>query len=133
MSYSYDSVFSETPFFSLWFKKNTSISFTPKSDNLSTFGTNHPRMPIVKFTYALKRFFPDLKDTSLQAATLTELVAAVDDVYPGIRRYVLDEQGALRQHVNIFVNGELIRDRRHLSDAFAPDSEIYIMQALSGG
>lgn len=90
-------------------------------------------MPTVKFTYALKRFFPALKDTELQVASLPEVLDSVDAIYPGLRGYVLDEQGAVRKHVNIFIDGEMIKDRAELSDAFRSDSEIYIMQALSGG
>lgn len=90
-------------------------------------------MPTVKFTYALRRFFPQLKDTPVRGGTLPGLLEAVDGHYPGIRSYIVDERGALRKHVNIFINGELIRDRESLSDAFDENSEILIMQALSGG
>ncbi len=90
-------------------------------------------MPIVKFTYALKRFFPDLADTPVKSKNLPDLLDAVDIHYPGIRSYLLDEQGQLRKHVNIFIEGELIRDREGLSDSFQKDSEVVIMQALSGG
>ena len=90
-------------------------------------------MPIVKFTYALKRFSPDLTDTSVNGNSLSELLNGIDLHYPGLRSYILDEQGRLRKHVNIFIEGELIRDREGLSDAFQKDSEVVIMQALSGG
>jgi hypothetical protein len=49
------------------------------------------------------------------------------------RGYVLDERGAVRWHMLVFVNGEPIQDRINLSDAVPPDGEVYIMQALSGG
>jgi hypothetical protein len=49
------------------------------------------------------------------------------------RAYVLDEQGAVRPHMVVFVNGRQIRDRQHLSDPVPRDSEIYVAQALSGG
>lgn len=90
-------------------------------------------MPTVKFTYALKRFFPQLKDTTAKGHTLSNVLAEIDKAYPGIRSYVLDEQGQLRKHVNIFIDGNLLKDRTLLSDAFGENSEIYIMQALSGG
>ena len=90
-------------------------------------------MPTVKFTYALRRFFPQLKDTPVQSGTLPEVLQAIDRHYPGIQGYIVDERGSLRKHVNIFINGELIRDREKLSDAFNENSEIFIMQALSGG
>lgn len=90
-------------------------------------------MPTVKFTYALKRFFPDLKETPVQSDNLPALLERIDQHYPGIQHYIVDERGALRKHVNIFIDGELIRDREQLSDAFSENSEVYIMQALSGG
>ena len=49
------------------------------------------------------------------------------------RSYVLDDQGQLRRHMIIFVNGEMIRDRVALSDPVSPDAEVDVMQALSGG
>ncbi len=90
-------------------------------------------MPTVKFTYALKRFFPKLKDTSANGKTLQEIFKEIESDYPGIKSYVLDEQGSLRRHVNIFINGKMINDRTKLTDEFSSNSEIYIMQALSGG
>lgn len=90
-------------------------------------------MPTVKFTYALKKFFPGLKNTPAKGRTLGEILEEMDVNYPGVRSYVLDEQGRLRQHVNIFIDGTIIKDRAALSDLFSEDSEIYILQALSGG
>ena len=90
-------------------------------------------MPTVKFTYALRRFFPGLKDTPANGSTLKEVLQEVEGRYPGIRSYILDEQGSLRRHVNIFIDGALINDRTKLNDGFNDHSEIYIIQALSGG
>jgi len=90
-------------------------------------------MATIKFTYALKRFFPGLKDTPAKGNTLAEIFHAAEESFPGIRSYLLDEQGRLRQHVNIFIDGNLIKDRNDLNDPFSDNSEVYIMQALSGG
>ncbi len=49
------------------------------------------------------------------------------------RGYVLDEQGALRKHMAIFVNGRQITDRQHLTDPLGSEDVVDIMQALSGG
>ena len=46
---------------------------------------------------------------------------------------MLDEQGALRHHVVVFVDGVQVRDRATLGDAVDAGGEIYVMQALSGG
>lgn len=90
-------------------------------------------MATIKFTNALRRFFPTLSETELEAATLSEVLTKLESQHPGLRNYIVDEQGALRKHVNIFIDGDLIHDRESLSDSFGEQSEIYIMQALSGG
>ena len=90
-------------------------------------------MPTVKFTKALKGFFPQLKETSANGKTLQEILHEIEASYPGMCSYVLDEQGSLRKHVNIFIDGSIINDRTKLTDSFSENSEIYIIQALSGG
>jgi molybdopterin converting factor small subunit len=65
--------------------------------------------------------------------TVRETLEAVFRSSPTLRSYILDDQAALRKHVTVFVDGEQIRDRQHLSDPVSPGSEIFIMQALSGG
>ena len=49
------------------------------------------------------------------------------------RSYVLDDQSALRKHMTIFVDGQMVRDRRRLEDAVSDTSIIHVLQALSGG
>ena len=90
-------------------------------------------MPYVKFTRSLDRFFPDLADVTVEADTVADVVAAVDARFPGLASYIVDERGALRRHVNIFVGEDLIHDRDALSDPVKPDSRVFIFQALSGG
>lgn len=61
---------------------------------------------------------------------------ALDEVFaahPLLQRYLLDDQGQLRQHVNVFVNEDLARDRRGLSDTIAEGDRIHVLQAVSGG
>ena len=90
-------------------------------------------MARVKFTPNLVRFFPDLRECEVEATTIAEAIRAVDQRWRGLGDYIVDEQGALRKHVNIFVGDALIRDKQTLSDEVSADTEIYIMQALSGG
>jgi len=49
------------------------------------------------------------------------------------RNYVLDDQSALRKHMTIFVDGQMVRDRKRLEDAVRETSVIHVLQALSGG
>lgn len=66
-------------------------------------------------------------------ATVRDALEGAFSRFPRVRGYVLDEQGALRQHVVVFLDGRTISDRRLQSDAIRAGSEIYVMQALSGG
>lgn len=90
-------------------------------------------MAIIKFTYALKRFYPDLDDLEVEVENVNEVLDKIDTKYSGIKNYLIDDRGALRKHVNIFVDGELILDREKMTDILKTESEVFIMQALSGG
>jgi hypothetical protein len=86
----------------------------------------------VVFTQNIQRHVP-CPETSADGATVRDVLEHVFADNPRARSYVLDDQGALRRHMNIFVDGRVITDRRGLSDAVAPDGSIYVFQALSGG
>ena len=87
---------------------------------------------MVSFTCALERFLP-APSTAVEGGTVGAALAAVFALRPALRGYVLDDQGALRQHVAIYVSGRLVSDRIGLTDPVGPDDEIYVFQALSGG
>lgn len=92
-------------------------------------------MAKVELTRHLYSFFPDLegKDIVVDASTVADVVREMEKIAPGFAFYVCDELGRLRRHVNIFVEEERIADRQRLTDGLAPDSRVFIMQALSGG
>ncbi|SHN67843.1 ThiS family protein [Duganella sacchari] len=68
-----------------------------------------------------------------RAADLRSALDACFADHPRLRGYVLDEQGCLRENVVIFIDGQRARDPKRLDDALAPQSQVYILQALSGG
>lgn len=92
-------------------------------------------MATVQLTPHLFTFFPDLKGRELvvEATTVAEVVGEMEKIAPGFAFYVCDERGRLRTHVNIFIGEERVADRGRLTDRVAPDSRVFIMQALSGG
>ena len=90
-------------------------------------------MAKVKLTSALKRFFPTLSDMEVKASCIRDVLVVLEEKYPGISNYLVDDTGRLRQHVNIFVKGELIQDRTTLTDQLNDQDEVLIFQALSGG
>lgn len=69
----------------------------------------------------------------VEASTVGEALAQAFAREPRIRGYLLDDQGTLRKHMALFVNGVPLTDRRTFGDPVAPDSEIVVLQALSGG
>jgi len=86
----------------------------------------------VVFTQNLKRHVECPAETVI-GATVRAVLDAVFAANPRLRGYVLDDQGTLRHHMMVFVDGEPITDRRDLSDPVRDASEVYVMQALSGG
>lgn len=72
-------------------------------------------------------------ETVADGATVREVLDNVFAGNPQARGYVLDDQGALRKHISVFVDGALIRDRARLSDPVAETGAVYVFQALSGG
>jgi sulfur-carrier protein len=64
------------------------------------------------------------------APTLADALEALNERYPGMRFRVVDEQGAVRRHIKIFVDGVLARD---LATPVRPEGELMIVGALTGG
>jgi len=89
-------------------------------------------VPKVVFTQNLQ-VHVEVPPTEVVGRTVREALEAVFRVHQRARSYVLDEGGAVRPHMVIFVDGKPISDRQTLSDSVPADGEIYIMQALSGG
>jgi molybdopterin converting factor small subunit len=89
-------------------------------------------MVTVSFTQNVQRHV-DCPPCEVAGQNLREVLDAVFDGNPRARGYVLDEHGALRKHMIIFINGEQLRDRERLSDPVPDGGEVMIFQALSGG
>jgi molybdopterin synthase sulfur carrier subunit len=89
-------------------------------------------MPIVAFAPALTRHVA-CPEQQVDAATLRSALDAAFRAAPALRGYVLDEQGAVRKHVAVFVNGEMIRSRGELGQPLAPEDRVMVIQALTGG
>jgi sulfur-carrier protein len=66
-------------------------------------------------------------------ATLGDALAALGALYPGVARRVLDEQGEVRPHINLFVGGDCVRFGEGLATRLPEGCEIAILPAVSGG
>lgn len=89
-------------------------------------------MPRVTFTANLQRHL-DCPSLDVEGGRVVEVLAAVFAQRPMLRSYIVDDQGRLRRHVNVFVNNVMISDRDGLGDSVGPDDEVFVFQALSGG
>jgi hypothetical protein len=89
-------------------------------------------MADVAFTPNLQRHV-ECPRRDAPGSTVREVLEGVFADNPRLRGYIVDEHGALRRHMTVFVDGRQISDRERLSDRVGPKSEIYVMQALSGG
>ena len=89
-------------------------------------------MTKVVFTSNIQRHVA-CPEVEMAGGTVREVLENVFAANPQARSYVLDEQSALRRHMIIFVDGNVIQDRVRLTDAVTETSSIYVFQALSGG
>ena len=69
----------------------------------------------------------------LVAADLRALLTELERLQPALHRAVCDDTGAVRRHVNLFVNNEHMRDRHGLDTPLIPGDAVTIMPAVSGG
>jgi len=84
----------------------------------------------VRIPTPLRSYTAGASTVSAEGATVAAVLTDLDAQFPGLRFRMVDEQGALRTHMKVFVNQESVRD---LSTALDGVEEITLMQALSGG
>ena len=89
-------------------------------------------MAKVHFTSNLRRHV-DCPAVEVAATNVHQALTQAFAKNQRLKTYVLDDQGSLRKHMRILVDGMAIKDLEHFNDAVQPTSEVWVMQALSGG
>lgn len=89
-------------------------------------------MPKVVFTTNIQRLV-ECPDANVSGEDVRSVLENTFALNPAARRYILDDQSALRKHIAVFVDRVLVRDRVRLSDKVPDNGTVYVMQALSGG
>jgi len=89
-------------------------------------------MAQIHFTTWLRALVPDAP-VMAPGATVGEALDTLFAERPHVRNYVLDEQGRLRKHVCVFADGARLPRETALPHRIGPDSQLHVMQALSGG
>jgi sulfur-carrier protein len=85
---------------------------------------------VVTLPPALVRLFPGaVRRLELPAATVREMIDALDARWPGMRDRVCDSRPSIRHHINVFVEGR----RATLETRLAPGAEVTVLTAISGG
>jgi sulfur-carrier protein len=89
----------------------------------------HPPV-VVTLPNALVCLFPGCgRRLELSAATVGELIEALDARWPGMRDRLCDPTPRLRRHINVFVEGE----RAGLDTPLAPGARVFVIPAITGG
>ena len=89
-------------------------------------------MVAVEFAPSLRRHV-DCPPQSVAPGSLRQVLEAALQAAPGLAHYVLDDQRAVRKHVAVFVNQQLVLDRIHLNQTLAAGDRVLVIQALTGG
>ena len=82
---------------------------------------------------ALRQYCEGTSELSLSATSVRDSLEQLERRYPGLYRNICDETGAVRRHVNLFVNTSHIRDRQGLDTKLADGDVIAVIPAVSGG
>jgi len=88
---------------------------------------------LVRIPTPLRRVTNGIDKVELEAGTLQECISSLETRFPGIRERLLDEQGALREFVNVYLNGEDVRFLQGLDTAARAGDEVSIVPAVAGG
>jgi len=83
--------------------------------------------------YMLRAYCDGASQLVLSVSNVRGVLEELERRYPSLHTSICDETGAVRRHVNLFVNNSHIRDRQGLDTVLEPDDEIAIIPAVSGG
>ena len=86
-------------------------------------------MAVVRLRGPLKQLAGGRGDHAIDGGTVVELMRALEREHPELGGWILDERGAIRRHINVFVNG----DRGSEQTAVSADDQLDVLPAISGG
>ena len=86
-------------------------------------------MPVVRLRAPLSELAGGKRELELEGATVAEVLQALEREHPDTRGWILDERGAIREHINVFVNKEYGREDTAVTSA----DRLHVIPAISGG
>jgi len=81
----------------------------------------------------LRTYCGNAAQLPLEAPSVRDALDQLERVYPALHRNIRDETGAVRRHINVFVNHDNVRDMRGQDTALAHGDVVTILPAVSGG
>ena len=86
-------------------------------------------MAVVRLRAPLSELAGGKRELRLEGSTVRDVLRALEQKHPPIAGWILDERTTIRQHINVFVNGERGREET----ALTPDDCIHVLPSISGG
>jgi molybdopterin converting factor small subunit len=90
-------------------------------------------MATVRIPTPLRKLTEGKEEVTASGATIAEVIASLEQSYPGIKARICDDKGDVRRFVNIFANEEDIRFLQNLDTPVSEKDEISIVPAIAGG
>ncbi len=87
----------------------------------------------VRIPTILRTYTGGQSEVTAEGSTLTEVLDHLEDSYPGIRARILDEQGAIRRFVNVYVGNDDVRFLDALETKTPEGAQISVIPAVAGG
>jgi sulfur-carrier protein len=86
-------------------------------------------VPVVRLRAPLSELAGGKRELELEGATVGEVLLALERAHPDVKGWILDEHGAIREHINVFVNKEYGRE----DTSVGAQDRLHVLPAISGG
>ena len=86
-------------------------------------------MPVVRLRAPLSELAGGRRELELEGSTVAEVLMALEREHPDVKGWILDEHGAIREHINVFVNKDYGRE----DTAVVESDRLHVVPAISGG
>jgi molybdopterin synthase sulfur carrier subunit/adenylyltransferase/sulfurtransferase len=90
-------------------------------------------MPTLTLPALMKYYVNDLSEVQITGSTVSQAINDLTSQYPAIKPHIIDNQGRLRRHVNLFINKENINNLNGLDTSIEESDIIILMPSITGG
>lgn len=90
-------------------------------------------MPNIRFPNVMKFYVNNQSEFFVAAGTVQEMVTRITEEYPSVKFHLVDSEGQLRKHFNIFINGTHIRDLQGMDTRLNEEDKVILMASAAGG